>query len=79
MSNNDFGKILRQFIEKIERLEEDKKVILTEIREAFIEAKSAGYDVKVMRRIIRDRKLHKDEIEELESLIDTYKHALGMV
>jgi uncharacterized protein (UPF0335 family) len=79
MSNPEFGKILRQLIEKIERLEEDKATLSRDLRDVYAEAKSVGYDTKVMKRIIKDRKMRKDEIEELEALIDTYKHALGMV
>ena len=69
---------LRSLIERIERLEEERKAIGSDIKDIFAEAKSAGFDVKVMRQIIRLRKQEPAEIEEFETLIDTYRHALGM-
>ena len=69
---------LRSLIERIERLEEARKAIGSDIKDIFAEAKSAGFDVKVMRQIIRLRKQEPAEIEEFETLIDTYRHALGM-
>lgn len=73
------GQHLRQFIERIERLEEDKKVIAEDIKEVFAEAKANGFDVKIMRKVLSLRKLDAAEREEIESLIDVYKAALGMI
>jgi len=69
---------LRQFIERIERLEEDKVALSQDIREVFGEAKDAGFDVKIMRQVIKLRKLNTDERSELEHLLDTYMHALEL-
>ena len=73
------GQHLRQYIERIERLEEDKKVIAEDIKEVFAEAKANGFDVKIMRKVISLRKLDAAEREEIETLIDVYKAALGMI
>lgn len=69
---------LCQFIERIERLEEEKKNIADDIKEVFTEAKSAGFDTPTMRQIIKIRKIEANELEEQEYLLDTYKRALGM-
>lgn len=69
---------LRQFIERIERLEEDKVALSQDIREVFAEAKDAGFDVKIMRQVIKLRKMNNDERSELEHLLDTYMHALEL-
>jgi uncharacterized protein (UPF0335 family) len=70
---------LRQFIEQIERLEEEKKSISDDIREKFLEAKAVGFDVKVMRQVLRLRKKSLTERQEEESVLDVYLHALGML
>ena len=70
---------LRQFIEQIERLEEEKKALSGDIRDKFAEAKATGFDVKVMRQIIRLRKKSKVERQEEESVLEVYMHALGML
>jgi uncharacterized protein (UPF0335 family) len=70
---------LRAFIERIERLEEEKKTISDDIKEVFAEAKGNGFDVKAMRTIIRLRKKEQAEREEEEAMLDLYKAALGMV
>ena len=70
---------LRQFIERLERLEEEKKNISEDIKEVFAEAKGAGFDVKTMRQILKIRKTEANELEEQEYLLDTYKRALGML
>ena len=72
------GDQLRQFIERIERLEEEKAAIATDIREIFAEAKANGFDVKIMRQVIKLRKMDSNERHEQESLLDVYLHALGM-
>ena len=70
---------LRSYIERIERLEEEKKAIADDIKEIFAEAKGTGFDVKAMRTIIRLRKMDKADYQEQEYMIDLYKHALGML
>jgi len=70
---------LRQFIEQIERLEEEKKSIADDIRDKFLEAKAVGFDVKVMRQVLRLRKKSMTERQEEEGILDTYLHALGML
>jgi len=69
---------LRQFIERIERLEEDRKGISGDIKEVYSEAKAVGFDPKIMRQIVKLRQMDNNELQEQEALIDTYKHALGM-
>lgn len=69
---------LRQFIERIERLEEDKAALAQDVREVFAEARDAGFDVKIMRQVLKLRKLNTDERTELEHLLDTYMHALEL-
>jgi len=70
---------LRAFIERIERLEEEKAALMADIREVFAEAKSAGYDTKAMRAILKMRKQDDHERMEQEALLATYMHALGMI
>ena len=69
---------LRSLIERIERLEEERKALGNDIKDIYAEAKSAGFDVKVIRQIIRIRKQEPAEVEEQESLLDVYRRALGM-
>jgi uncharacterized protein (UPF0335 family) len=69
---------LKAFVERIERLEEEKKGIGDDIRDVFAEAKGQGFDTKVMRHVIRLRKKDASEREEEEALLDLYMHALGM-
>ena len=69
---------LRAFIERVERLEEEKKAIADDIRDVYGEAKGNGYDVKALRTIVRLRKQDKDERREQEAILETYMHALGM-
>jgi uncharacterized protein (UPF0335 family) len=69
---------LRSLIERIERLEEERKALGSDIKDIYAEAKSAGFDVKVIRQIIRIRKQEPAEVEEQESLLDVYRRALGM-
>ena len=69
---------LRLFIERIERLEEEKKGIADDIKDVYSEAKSTGYDVKTMRAIVRLRKLENHVRQEAEALLETYKNALGI-
>ena len=69
---------LRSLIERIERLEEERKALGGDIKDIFAEAKSAGFDVKVMRQLIRIRKQEPAEVVEQETLLDVYRRALGM-
>lgn len=68
---------LRLFIERIERLEEDKKALMDDIKEVFAEAKGEGYDTKTMRQVIRLRKMENHDRQEMEALLDLYLTALG--
>jgi uncharacterized protein (UPF0335 family) len=69
---------LRLFIERIERLEEEKKGLSDDIKDVYLEAKSQGYDAKTMRAIVRLRKMEKNARDEQEALLATYKAALGL-
>ncbi|QNT77416.1 DUF2312 domain-containing protein [Entomobacter blattae] len=69
---------LRSIIERVERLEEERKALSGDIKDIFIEAKSAGFDVKVLRTILKIRKQEPAEVEEQETLLDIYRRALGM-
>ncbi len=70
---------LRAFIERIERLEEEKKTIADDIKEVYAEMKGTGFDTKAVRSIVRLRKQDQAERQEAEAMIDLYKNALGMV
>lgn len=70
---------LKAFIERVEKLEEEKKALGADIRDVYSEAKGVGFDVKAMRKIIGIRKMDADEREEQEALVDVYKQALGMI
>ena len=69
---------LKSFIERIERLEEEKSNILADIKEVYSEAKGLGYDPKIMRKVLVIRKMDIDERLEQEALLDTYRNALGI-
>lgn len=69
---------LRSLVDRIERLEEESKGIRSDIRDIYFEAKSAGFDTKVLRQLIRIRRLEAAEVEEQETLLDVYRRALGM-
>ncbi len=69
---------LKQFIERVERLEEEKKAIADDIKEVFGEMKGRGYDVKAIRQIIRIRKQDQNERQEMEAILELYMTALGM-
>jgi uncharacterized protein (UPF0335 family) len=69
---------LRLFIERIERLEEEKKGMADDIRDVYGEAKSTGFDSRTMRAIVRLRKMEKHARDEAEALLETYKTALGL-
>lgn len=72
------GIALRQYIERIELLEEEKASLTTDIKDVFAEAKGNGFDVKVMRQIIRKRKLDAQMLAEMEEVEHLYRRALGM-
>lgn len=69
---------LRSFIERIEKLEEDKAVVQQDIKDVFAEAKNSGFDPKIMKQVIKIRKMDKNEIDEQETLLQIYKEALGI-
>ena len=69
---------LRSLIERIERLDEERKALGSDIKDIFAEARSAGVDVKVMRQLLRIRKQEPADVEEQETLLDVYRRALGM-
>lgn len=70
---------LKSYIERIERLEEEKAALATDIREVFAEAKANGYDTKIMRKVISLRKVDAAEREEQDQLLELYQQALGML
>ncbi|HEY8595488.1 MAG TPA: DUF2312 domain-containing protein [Devosiaceae bacterium] len=70
---------LRAFVERIERLEEEKKAIADDIREVYAEAKGNGFDTKVLRQVVRIRKQDRNERIEQEAILDLYMSALGML
>jgi len=72
------GDRLRSFVERIERLEEEKAALAADIREVYAEAKGTGFDVKILRTIVGLRKMDVSERQELEDILDVYKRALGM-
>ncbi len=71
------GERLRSFLERVERLEEEKAAIVGDIKEVFAEAKGEGYDVKILRKVIRLRKMDRAERQEEEALLELYLAALG--
>ncbi len=72
------GAQLKSFIERIERLEEEKAALAADIREVYAEARGTGFEPKAMRQIVRLRKMDADDRQEQESLLEIYKSALGM-
>ena len=78
MSDSVSADQLRLFIERIERLEEEKKGIADDIKDVYLEAKSTGFDAKTMRAIVKLRKMEKHHRDEAEALLDIYKTALGL-
>ena len=73
------GDRLLSFIERIERLEEEKYTLSEDIKEVYSEAKGTGFDIKIMRQIIRLRKMESGDRSEMEEILDVYKRALGMM
>ena len=78
MTDNVSAEQLRQFIERIERLEEEKRGFADDIKDVYSEAKSTGFDSKTMRAIIRLRKMEKHHRDEADALMETYRQALGL-
>jgi uncharacterized protein (UPF0335 family) len=79
MAKSGFAKEhLRSFIERIERLEEEKKALANDIREVYSEAKGTGFDTKVMRQVVKLRKMESADRQEQEAMLDLYLSALGM-
>jgi uncharacterized protein (UPF0335 family) len=78
VGHNSSKEQLRLLIERIERLEEEKKGVADDIRDVYSEAKAFGFDAKIMRQIVRLRKMTKEDRAEMEAILDTYKSALGM-
>ncbi len=72
------GDRLKSFIERIERLEEERRTLAADIKEVYAEAKGTGFDTKIMRQVIRMRKLDKADFQEQEAMLDLYLNALGM-
>lgn len=79
MSANIAADQLRLFIERIERLEEEKRGLTDDIKDVYAEAKGNGYDTKTMRAIVKLRRMEKHHRDEAEALLDAYKAALGML
>lgn len=69
---------LRSIIERIEKLEEERAALGGDVKDIFTEAKSAGFDVKIIRQLLKVRKMDPAEVEEQETLLDIYRRALGM-
>ncbi len=79
MAKSGFAKEhLKSFIERVERLEEERSALTADIREVFSEAKGQGFEVKIMRQVVRMRKLDKADFQEQEAMLDLYLSALGM-
>lgn len=72
------GERLKSYIERIERLDEEKSALAADIKDVFAEAKGNGFDIKIMRQILKLRKMDKADMDEQETLLDLYKRALGM-
>ena len=76
--NGVAGDRLKQYLERIERLEEDKSGLSDDIRDVYAEAKSVGFDAKIMKMIVRLRKMASEKRREQEELVDIYKAAIGL-
>jgi uncharacterized protein (UPF0335 family) len=70
---------LKAFVERVERLEEEKKAIADDVRDVYAEAKASGFDVKALRTVVKLRKQDVSERKEQEAILETYLHALGML
>lgn len=74
---SDVGRRLKSYIDRVERLEEERKALGSDIKDIFAEVKSAGFAVSVVKKLIRDRKKEPAEVEEEETLLDLYRRAIG--
>jgi uncharacterized protein (UPF0335 family) len=72
------GEALQQYVDRIERLEEEKKALSEDIKQVYSEAKSTGFDVKILRKIVSLRRVEEHDRKEQEELLELYKRALGM-
>jgi uncharacterized protein (UPF0335 family) len=72
------AKQLTQFIERIERLEEEKRALMADIKDVYAEAKASGFEPKIMRQVVRLRSMDRDLLSEQDTLLDTYRDALGL-
>ncbi|MEI2388048.1 DUF2312 domain-containing protein [Breoghania sp. JC706] len=79
MTTGIAGDQLKAFVERIERLEEEKKALTDDIKDVYSEAKAMGFDTKILREVIRLRRKEPHEREEAEAVLDLYMHALGML
>ena len=73
------GYRLKSFIERIERLEEERRTLGAALKEVYAEAKGTGFDTQIMRQSVRLRRMDKDDLDEQETLLDVYRRALGML
>ena len=78
-AGNQTPEMLRQFIERVERLEEEKAGILADIRDVYSEAKGYGFDPKIMRQVVKMRAMDKQDLDEQDQLLETYRSALGLI
>ncbi len=77
--NSGFARdVLKSFIERIERMEEEKATLAADIREIYSEAKGTGFDTRIMRKVVALRKMDKGDLQEMDALLDLYRDALGM-
>lgn len=79
MDDNVSAEQLRLFIERIERLEEEKRGIADDVKDVYGEAKSTGFDAKTMRKVVQLRKMEKHHRDEADALLETYRNALGLI
>lgn len=79
MTDNVSAEQLRLFIERIERLEEEKRGISDDIKDVYGEAKSTGFDAKIMRQVVRLRKMERHQLQQQDALLETYRQALGLI
>ena len=74
---NESGERIKSYVERVERLTEEKDAIATDIKGVYDEAKSTGFDVKVLREIVKRRKMEKDALDEFECVLNMYEEAIG--
>lgn len=78
MKTNVAADKLKQYIDRIERLEDDKKNVSTDIKNVYLEAQADGFDTKIMRQVVRLRKMKKDARDEADMMLETYRNAIGI-